>query len=139
MQSEKGRQVKTPTFPYCIPHRRELSVREREMLAFLLSTNAPDRLGELEQLTVIARCGCGQCPGVLFGKDESDEPVTQGAKLIADMMTTPTRNGFIGVMLWATDARITELELCSFGEFDITELPPVSDLKPFDAIEGNAQ
>ncbi|GAA5010468.1 hypothetical protein FNZ56_01490 [Pseudoluteimonas lycopersici] len=131
--------MKTPTFPYCIPHRRELSLREREMLAFLLSENAPQRLDELEHLTVVARCGCGRCPGVLFGKDASDEPVTQGARLIADMMTTPADKGFIGVMLWATDARITELELCSFGDFDITELLSISELKPFVATQGNAQ
>ena len=109
------------------------------MLAFLLSENAPQRLGELEHLAVVARCGCGRCPGVLFGKDASDEPITQGAKVIADMMTTPTGNGYIGVMLWATTTRITELELCSFGDFDITELPPISELKPFVATQGNAQ
>lgn len=109
------------------------------MLAFLLSENAPERLDELEQLTVVARCGCGRCPGILFGKIESDEPITQGAKVIADMMTTPTGNGFVGVMLWATDARIAELELCGFGDIDITELPSTSDLKPFVATEGNSK
>ena len=109
------------------------------MLEFLLRENAPERLGELEHLTIIARCGCGQCPGILFGANVSDEPITQGAVLVADMMTIPTGNGFAGVMLWATDTRITELELCSFGDFDITELPPISELRPFIATEGNSR
>jgi len=116
---------------YCIPEKRELTVDEREFLDFLLRTCAPERLGEIGGLSVIARCGCGLCPGVLFGESPTDQPVTQGAHVIADMMTPKTTQGFVGVMLWATDERITELEFASFGDFDVTELPRVSDLSPF--------
>ena len=116
---------------YCIPEHRQLSGPEREFLEFLLRTSAPERLNELGNLSVIARCGCGLCPGVLFGSSPGDEPITQGAYLIADMMTPITPEGFVGVMLWATDSRISELDFSSFGNIDVTELPSVTDLKPF--------
>ena len=116
---------------YCTPEHRNLSHPERAFVEFLVRTSAPDRLNELEDLSVIARCGCGHCPGVLFGSSPGDQPITQDAYLIADMMTPVTPEGFIGVMLWATDSRISELEFSSFGNIDITELPSVTDLKPF--------
>ena len=117
--------------PYCVPEQRELSASERAFLDFLLRSCAPERLPELEGLSVIARCGCGQCPGVLFGTSSTDQPVKQGAQIIADMMTPKTPLGFVSVMLWATDTRITELEFASFGDLDVAELPLVSDLSPF--------
>ena len=117
--------------PYSIPEQRQLTDRERAFLDFLLRTYAPERLNELANLSVVARCGCGSCPGVLFASSPEDKPITQGAQIIADVMTTKAPEGFIGVMLWATDLRITELEFSSFGDFDVTELPPVSDLSPF--------
>ena len=117
--------------PYCIPEQRELNAAERAFLEFLLRSCAPERLSELDDLSVIARCGCGQCPGILFGTSPTDQPVTRDAQIIADMKTPTTPQGFVSVMLWATDTRITELEFASFGDFDVTELPLVSDLSPF--------
>ena len=97
----------------------------------MLRTYAPARLPELRDLSVIARCGCGSCPGVLFGSGPDDQPITKGADLIVDAMTPITPNGFISVMLWATDSRITELEFASFGDFSVTALPDTSTLRPF--------
>src|SRR6266704_4999217 len=63
--------------PYSIPHRRELSAEERSLLHFLLTNEAPDRLAELDDLKIVARCGCGECPTVVFGSSLNSEPVTQ--------------------------------------------------------------
>lgn len=63
--------------PYCVPQRRELSAEERSLLHLLLAREAPDWLPQLESLKVVARCGCGKCPTVLFGASLDSEPTTQ--------------------------------------------------------------
>ena len=119
--------------PYSTPENRPLSSTERDFLEFLLRTNAPERLRELENLSVTARCGCGVCPGILFSDKRADQMVGQRAYLVADMITSGSPTDPIGVMLWGTDNELLELEFCSYGDSNVIELPPVEDLKPFAA------
>ena len=115
--------------PYSSPEVRPLSEKEREFISFLLRVNAPDRLGELDGLSVIARCGCGQCPGIIFAPGPSDQPIASEPHLVADMITTDQPDAPIGVMLWGTDSRLIELEFCSYGDCNATELPALAKLK----------
>ena len=120
-------------FAYSTPEERPLSQAERDFLAYLLGTYAPNRLGALEDLSVIARCGCGECPGILFAPSLDSQPITEQAYLVVDVITSSQPNAPIGVMLWGTDSRLIELEFCSYGDSDVIELPAVADLKPFAA------
>lgn len=89
--------------PYYIPFRRDLSNEERALLAFLLQQEAPQWLGQLATLKVIAKCGCGGCPTVLLGPSFESEPVVKDHYLLADYRGTTTAGGLVGVMLWAND------------------------------------
>ncbi len=120
-------------FPYSTPENRPLSSAERDFLEFLLRTNAPERLNELERLSVTARCGCGECPGILFSDKRVDQMTGQRPYLVADMITSGSPKDPIGVMLWGTDTELLELEFCSYGDTNVIGLPPVKDLKPFAA------
>ena len=119
--------------PYSAVDVRPLSEQEREFLSCLLRTNAPERLGELDGLSVIARCGCGQCPGIIFAPDLQDQPAVAKPYLVADMITTDQPDAPIGVMLWGTDSRLIELEFCSYGDSNVIELPAFASLKQFPA------
>ena len=120
-------------FPYSTPENRSLSSAERELLDFLLRANAPERLDELQRLSVVARCGCGECPGILFSDKRVDQMGGERSYLVADMITSEPPNNPIGVMLWGTDTELLELEFCSYGDSNVIELPPVKGLKPFAA------
>ncbi|WP_139227411.1 MULTISPECIES: hypothetical protein [unclassified Pseudoxanthomonas] len=95
---------------YCTPYQREISNEERLLLIFLLEREAPDRLGQIESLKVIAICGCGGCPTVLFGSSFDVDPATQGNYILADYSGKTAAGGLVGVMLWANDQALTELE-----------------------------
>lgn len=116
--------------PHSSPEMRPLSEQERQFLSHLLRTNAPDRLGELDGLSVIGRCGCGQCPGIIFAShlESAAEPY-----LVADMITLAQPDAPVGVMLWGTDSRLISLEFCSYGDSNAMELPAVADLVRFPA------
>jgi len=118
---------------YSTPENRPLSRPERDFLEFLLRVNAPERLCELENLSVTARCGCGQCPGILFSSIRVDQPASNRPYLVADMITYGSAGDPIGVMLWGTDTELIELEFCSYGDANVIDLPPTTDLKPFAA------
>ncbi len=119
--------------PYSTSENRPLSPSERDFLEFLLRANAPERLCELESLSVTARCGCGQCPGILFSSIRVDQPGSKRPYLVADMITSGSAGDPIGVMLWGTDSELIELEFCSYGDTNVIGLPPTADLKPFAA------
>ena len=119
--------------PYSSPESRPLDPAERDFVEFLIRSNAPERVGELEGLSVIARCGCGQCPGILFAEHRVDQSTGQKPYLVADMITSGEPGDPIGVMLWGTDKTLIELEFCSYGETNVIGLPSVASLKPFAA------
>ena len=90
-----------------------MSQEERAVLAYLLQLEAPERLPQMESLKVIAKCGCGGCPTVLFGSSFDAAPVTKDHYILADYAGTNASGGLIGVMVWANDSGITELEAYS--------------------------
>ena len=58
---------------YSIPYKRDLNGKEKEILVFLFKNEKQEWLSLIKDLKVIARCGCGNCPTIFFGKNFNDE------------------------------------------------------------------
>lgn len=118
---------KTPT--YSIPDRRELT-RTEFVLLERLTQQIKGLDGKVDELKVVARCGCGKCPTILFGKSFDDSPLTgPGRELIADYCGRAANGSRVGVLLWEQDGQLAELEAIGWdGEVD--EWPPIEALVP---------
>lgn len=117
---------------YSIPHRRALSGEEVTLLRYLLDHEAPSRLAELEGLRVVARCGCGKCPTVLFGHGTSAEPLTSGPMTeVASYRGRNAEGVTVGVVLIDRGGKLAELEAWSPEGNDIASWPPVTKLERF--------
>jgi hypothetical protein len=114
---------------YCIPYFRDISNQEHDLLTFLLTKEAPERLRQIDSLKVIGKCGCGACPTVLFGLSFTDEPITSNHYILADYSGKNSNGGHTGVLLWANDAIITELEGYSLDGSEQITWPNPIDLK----------
>jgi hypothetical protein len=116
--------------PYSIPDRRALTGEERSLLKFLLEREAPDRLGELDTLTVVARCGCGKCPTVLFGQTPDAEPLMGSPFTELASYRGENREGVaVGVVLIAREGKLAELEAWSPHGPDIKSWPSIASLE----------
>jgi hypothetical protein len=116
--------------PYSIPDRRELTVEERSLLRFLVERQAPNRLAELESLKVVARCGCGKCPTVLFGRKLDAEPLTGSPFVeVASYRGKNKEGATVGVVLIEREGKLAELEAWSPHGPDVTSWPAVATLE----------
>lgn len=80
-------------------------------------------------MKVIARCGCGKCPTILFGQN-LDSPITQGT-LVRDYQGLDAQNNLIGITLFANSTFPTQLEFYSIdGNTEILKFPLLQSLKP---------
>jgi len=117
--------------PYSIPHRRELTGEERSLLRFLLERQAPHRLIALESLKVVARCGCGKCPTVLFAPELDAEPLTGSPFVEVASYRGKNNDGVtVGVVLIEREGRLAELEAWSPQGPDVASWPSVGTLEP---------
>jgi len=118
---------------YCIPHRRELTEEERELLRFLLADDSVHAL-QIDRLKVVARCGCGQCPTVLFGESLDEEPLTaSGATtgdIVADYYGLAKNGTTVGVTLHERDGKVAELEASVAFDGEIEGWPSIESLIP---------
>ena len=118
---------------YCIPHRRELTEEERELLRFLFADESVLAL-QIDRLKVVARCGCGQCPTVIFGESLDDEPLTSSGATTGDVVADyygPDKNGTtVGVTLHERDGKVAELEASVVDVGDIEGWPSIESLIP---------
>ena len=113
---------------YSIPDKRELTNSEIELLIFLFGKEKPEWIKLIGNLKVIARCGCGTCPSIMFGKT-LDSEIQKGSS-INDYLGKNKNGELVGVSLLGTHKIPTELEFYSLdGESDITELPKIDTLK----------
>ncbi len=119
--------------PYCVPHRRELSAEERALLNSLLTREAPDRLPELDSLKIVARCGCGASPTVLFGLSLASEPLTQShdEQEVATYRGVNAKGVEVAISLIARNGRLAELEAWAPTGGDIGSWPPPNTLDRF--------
>lgn len=116
-----------PHFPYSIPESRSLTAEEREIVRYLLVQSAPGRVGELDRLKVVERCGCGRCPTILFVR-HADADESRG-RIVADFVGG--ENSTVGVILWERAGLLAELEAWSLDGTDVSSWPAVSSLRPF--------
>ncbi len=110
---------------YSIPYKRPLSFEEKQFLLILIQNSNIEWLKTVDNLTVIARCSCNECPTVLFGLDENDQPYSN-QKIIAELVGWDHNDEPIEVVLFGNDQIPTELEFISYGEHNLTEIPPLN-------------
>ena len=116
--------------PYSVPDRRALTNEERSLVRFLLERRAPHRLGEVETLKVVARCGCGKCPTVLFGPTQDAEPLTGSPFTELASYRGKNKDGVtVGVVLIERDGKLAELEAWSPHGPDVKSWPAVAALE----------
>lgn len=114
--------------PYTVPHKRDLSSEERSLLRLL----APDRQSEIESLKVVARCGCGQCPTVLFGPSLEAEPTTGSPfEELATYRGNNAEGVDVAITLVQRNGRLSELEAWAPAGGTVVSWPSISALKPF--------
>ncbi len=114
---------------YSIPDKRELTKSEIEFLTYLFGKEKSEWTNLIGNLKVIARCGCGKCPTILFGKTFDSE--IQKGHLIIDYIGKGKNRELIGISVFGTEHMPTELEFYSIdGESDITEIPQIDTLEP---------
>jgi hypothetical protein len=113
---------------YSIPNKRELTKPEIEFLTYLFGKEKPEWTNLIENLKIIARCGCGKCPTIIFGK--TFESKIQKGNLIIDYAGKGKNGELIGISVFGTDQIPTELEFYSIdGESEITEMPKIITLE----------
>ena len=118
---------------YFITHKRELNEKEKELLHFLFNKEKTEWESLIDNLKIIARCGCGKCPTVLFGYSFDDE-VKINQSLIIDYMGKGENGELIGVSLFGNNEMPTELEFYSIdGQNEITESPIIKTLEPLNS------
>lgn len=114
--------------PYSVAHRRELSSEERALLRLLV----PMREAEIEALKVVARCGCGKCPTVLFGPTLEAEPLTGSPfRELATYRGLNADGVDVAVTLVERDGRLSELEAWAPVDGEIRSWPSLNALTPF--------
>lgn len=113
---------------YSIPDKRELTKSETEFLTYLFGKEKPEWNNLIGNLKIIARCGCGKCPTIIFGKTFDSE--IKNGNLIIDYAGKGKNGELIGISVFGTDQMPTELEFYSIdGESEITEMPKIETLK----------
>ena len=113
---------------YSIQDKRELTKSEIRFLTYLFRKEKSEWTNLIGNLKVIARCGCGKCPTIMFGKTLDSE--IQKGNLIIDYAGKGKNGELIGISLFGTDQMPTELEFYSIdGESDIKEMPKIDTLK----------
>ena len=107
---------------YSIPDKRELTKSEIEFLTYLFGKEKPEWTNLIGNLKVVAKCGCGKCPTIIFGKTMDSE--NQKESLIVDFIGKSKNDELIGISVFGTEQMPTELEFYSIdGKSDIIELP----------------
>ena len=120
--------MKDDSFPYCISDKRELTKGERDLLE-RLADDSIEIANHIDQLKVVARCGCGKCPTILFGESMEDEPITSISSCPAGDWIGRAENGaFVGIGLFTLNGKPTELEAWSPEGIHIVSWPPINTI-----------
>ena len=113
---------------YSIPNKRELTKSETEFLTYLFEKEKPEWNNLIGTLKVIARCGCGKCPTIIFGKTFDSE--IQKGSLIIDYEGKSKNGKLIGISVFGIEQMPTELEFYSIdGETENIEMPKIETLE----------
>lgn len=113
---------------YSVPDKRELTKYEIEFLTYLFDKEKKEWTNLIGNLKVIARCGCGKCPTLLFEKT-LDSDIQKG-DLKIDYTGRGINGELIGISVFGTNQMPTELEFYSIdGKSEIIEIPKIETLK----------
>ncbi len=113
---------------YSTPEKRELYLREIELLNHLFSKEQPEWVDLIPTLKVIARCGCGECPTILFGKSVNSN--IQTGSLMIDYVGRDPDGNLIGISVFGVDQMPTQLEFYSVdGLANTIDIPELSTLE----------
>ena len=116
-------------FPYCIPVKRNLTRAEFALLHFLIG-QAKEINVSVDDLKVVARCGCGKCPTILFGRSFDDEPITsKDAERLLGWSGRAENGTLVGIGMFSKDGMPTELEAWSVDGGDIDNWPPLDAIQ----------
>lgn len=116
-----------------IPEDRALSPQERTLLEWLIENGTPEAKeyrGQIEQLRVVGRCSCG-CPTIDLSV--GGKLAAAGSMKILGDYVGETPEGFeVGVLLFASERRLSCMEIYDFGGHEGTfSLPRIETLRPF--------
>ena len=110
-------------------HINENWTKKKKLLHFLLIREKPEWLHFISIIKVIAKCGCGKCPTVLFCTSLQDQ-ITTDQRLLIDYLGTGKNGEPIGVSLFGNNKVPTELEFWSIdGQTDVIEIPSLETLQ----------
>lgn len=98
---------------------RALTEEEHALLERLLQDQHAVFRKQIEQLTVVGRCGCGNCPTIFFrahtlGASEHD---------LVSMQGIDEQGGLVGVILLRDGDVLTQLEFYSVDGHDPWSIP----------------
>jgi hypothetical protein len=117
-----------------IPVNRPLSLEERRLLEWLLAhgnEGAQDYVSQLDQLSVVAHCGCG-CPTINLGFGGAKKRTMGPSHILADFVGIAPENVTVGIILHAREGKLSELEIYSIDETEEPfHLPAIETLKLF--------
>ncbi len=115
--------------PYCIPDKRDLTSKESELLDFLLE-QVEGTIVSATELKIVARCGCGLCPTILFGKTLTDDPITsKDSERLLEWSGRAENGTLVGIVLFVSNGFPTELEAWSVEGGDIENWPPIDAIQ----------
>lgn len=121
--------VKRKGFPYCIPDKRALTETELALLIYLLK-QVDDISVDTNILRVVARCGCGACPTILFGQTKDDEPITSSdSHAVMDWAGRAENGTLVGIGIFMKDGIPTELEAWSVDGGHVENWPSIAAIE----------
>lgn len=103
------------------------------MLGFLVD-HTDSFTARVDRLKVVARCGCGECPTILFGESLDDEPIIMDSRIVADWYGRAANGTLVGISLSALNGKPTELEAWSIDGGDVETWPPIDTLEPLETL-----
>jgi len=118
--------------PYAITHRRDLTAQERALVRRLVEQTGDRRSaleGQIDNLKVVARCGCGCCPGVLFGRQPDEEPKLGAFETVASLRGRARDGVDVGAYLLVRDGELSELEAIAWSGEKVREWPLLDEMR----------
>jgi hypothetical protein len=117
-----------------IPVNRPLSLEERRLIEWLLAhgiEGAQDYVSQLDQLSVVAHCGCG-CPTIDLGFGGAKQRTIGPSHILADFVGITPEHVKVCIILHTREGKLSELEIFSIDETEEPfHLPAIETLKPF--------
>ena len=114
-----------------IPEDRPLTDQERQLLERLLARGTPEAAqyaGQLLQVRVVGRCGCG-CPTIDLAVEGRAASLGSPTAILAEASGTSPEGVQFGIILDSREGLLSELEVYSLGPHRPFALPDVDQIK----------